>query len=94
MPQMLRLIKLWYTSFNLSEYFVANFFINPHCHLPKTSLMIYQLFPPLQSPTIMMNWIVISALTLSMLLMLLLGGTTIQEAVQFILPSITWHWIT
>ena len=96
MPQTLRpwLIEMRCVSYNLSGYVVATNFSISLRHLllvvPKTSLMICQLFPPLQSPTFVMNWIIISALTLSTSLMLLLGG---MRSGLFILISIAWHWI-
>jgi hypothetical protein len=50
--------------------------------------------PALSAPSNLIfatNWIVISALTLNMLLMQLLGGTTNG---RFIFASIAWRWIT
>ena len=60
--------------------------------LPLTTfLMICQHFPPLLNPIFVMNSIVISAPTLSMLPIQSLGGT---GNASFILISIAWHWIT
>jgi hypothetical protein len=77
--------------FQLFSILHADISFSAHFPLPKTSLTSCQHFLPLQSLTSVMSWIVISALTLSMLPMLWLGG---MRSGSFILASTVWHWIT